>query len=109
MVISSGPLLKSVLSVLDDDKSPEITCLPLFSIETSSIFTRYHFTLASSTSTLSVVKNHPRQNQSRSTAVAFSSVLNKSPGLGCLYFQRLAYSLKAASNRSRPITVSLRI
>src|SRR5690606_23898511 len=71
--------------------------------------TLYHFTSATSTSTWSVPKNHPLQNQSRSIPDTSSMVRKKSAGLGCLKAQRFAYSLNALSNSSSPSTVSRRI
>ena len=60
-------------------------------------------------STWSFVKNHPLQNQSKSTPEAFSIILKKSDGVGCLNIHVFEYSLKAKSNNSLPIIVSLKI
>src|SRR5690606_8681533 len=54
-----------------------------------------YFTVSSEMSTGSVPKNHPLQNQSRSSPLASSIVRKKSAGEGCLNAQRLAYSLNA--------------
>src|SRR4051812_42290833 len=52
-----------------------------------------YFTLSMEISQASVPKNHPLQNQSRSSPEASSMVRKKSAGSGCLKAQRRAYSL----------------
>ena len=47
------------------------------------------FTVSIETSTGSMSKNHPLQNQSKSTALASSMLLKKSAGSGCLKAHRV--------------------
>src|SRR6187549_1570655 len=104
-----GPALKSIMPEPPLVRSPSFALMFLFSTVLVSVLALNHFTLSIDWLLLSVVKNQPRQNQSKSTADASSNVLNKSPGLGCLKAQRSQYSLKALSKSSGPITVSRRM